>query len=87
MIWHTFSGTIALIMLTQMRASLLPSVSIALAAFSTISRIASISMRARLIVSMFLPRSTMRLPKASRLTPRAIIRSSAFSAAPIERMQ
>src|SRR5476649_843260 len=47
MIRQTFSGTIAFTMLTQTRASRLPSTSIALAAFSTISRIASISMRAR----------------------------------------
>ena len=40
------SGTMALTIETQTRASLLPSTSIALAAFSTISRIASISQRA-----------------------------------------
>ena len=46
MIRQTRSGTMALTMLTQTRASWLPSTSIALAAFSTIRRIASISMRA-----------------------------------------
>ena len=49
MIWQTRSGTIALTALTHTRASALPSTSIALAAFSTISRIASISMRAATI--------------------------------------
>ena len=47
MMVQTFSGTMAFTMLTQMRASRLPSTSIALAAFSTMSLMASISMRAR----------------------------------------
>ena len=58
MIWHTRSGTIALTMCTQMRASRLPSTSIALAAFSTIRRIASISMRAREMISTLPPSQT-----------------------------
>src|SRR5699024_5184418 len=82
-----FSGTIALIIDTQMRASLLPRVSMALAAFNTIKRMASISIRARDKVSMFLPRSIIFLPKASRPRPRSSMRSNAFSAAPMERMQ
>jgi hypothetical protein len=64
-----FSGTIAFTALTHTRASALPSVSIALAARSTISRIASTSMRARDSTSMFLPRLISFLPKPSRLTP------------------
>jgi hypothetical protein len=64
------SGTMALTMLTQMRASLLPSTSIALAAFSTISRIASISMRACAMISRLPPRWMIFLPKASRVRPR-----------------
>src|SRR5690606_16231692 len=87
MIWQHFSGTMALAIETQMRASLLPRTSMALAAFSTIIRIASMSMRARETVSMFLPRSMMRRPNASRVVARWSRRSSAFSAAPIERMQ
>ena len=87
MILQTFSGTIALTMWTQVRASRLPSTSIARAALSTISRIASISIRARETVSMFLPSWMIGLPNASRPMPRRIIRSSARSAWPIERMQ
>ena len=74
-------------MCTQMRASRLPSTSIALAAFSTIRRMASISMRAREMISMLPPSLTSCLPKASRDRPRLTIRSSAFSAWPMERMQ
>ena len=69
MIWHTRSGTIALTALTHTRASALPIRSIALAAFSTIRRIASISMRARDTISVFLPRAMIGLPNASRLEP------------------
>ena len=87
MIWQTRSGTIALTALTHTRASALPMTSIALAARSTIRRIASISMRALAITSVFLPRRASGLPNASRLRPRRTISSSAFSAAPIERMQ
>ena len=87
MISHTRTGTIAFTALTQMRASALPVRSIARAARSTISRIASISMRALAITSVFLPRRASGLPNASRLSPRRTISSSAFSAAPIERMQ
>ena len=82
-----FSGTIALTALTQMRASALPSVSMALAARSTISRMASTSMRDRDTISMFLPRLMSFLPKPSRERPRSTIISMAFSAEPIERMQ
>ena len=46
MIWQTRSGTMALTTLTHTRASALPMMSMALAAFSTIRRMASISMRA-----------------------------------------
>ena len=87
MISHTRIGTIAFTALTQTRASALPITSIAFAARSTISRIASISMRAFAITSVFLPRRAIGLPKASRLRPRRTISSSAFSATPIERMQ
>ena len=73
--------------LTHTRASALPIVSIAFAARSTISRIASISMRALAITSVFLPRRASGLPNASRLRPRRTISSRARSAAPIERMQ
>jgi hypothetical protein len=66
MILHTRSGTIALTMCTQMRASRLPSTSIALAAFSTIRRMASISMRAREMISTLPPSQASFLPKASR---------------------
>ena len=52
----------------------------AFAAFSTIRRIASMSIRARLMTSMFLPSWTSGLPNASRFMPRLTIRSSAFSA-------
>ncbi len=67
MIWQTRSGTMALTMLTQTRASRLPSTSMALAALSTIRRMASISMRARETVSRFLPSWISGLPKASRV--------------------
>ena len=87
MIWQTRSGTIALTAEIQTRASALPSVSIAFAARSTIIRIASISVRARATISILPPRRTNGLPKPSRVAPRRTIRSSAFSAAPIERMQ
>ena len=58
------SGTMALTMLTQTRASRLPSTSIAFAAFSTISRIASISQRACAMICRFPPRCAIFLPKA-----------------------
>ena len=70
MIWQVFSGTIAFTMLTHTRASRLPSTSIALAAFSTINRIASISIRARAISSRFLPSMISGRPNASRELPR-----------------
>ena len=87
MIWHTRIGTIALTALTHTRASALPSSSIALAAVSTIRRIDSISIRALAITSTFLPRLAIRLPNASRVSPRLAISSSARSAAPTDRMQ
>ena len=87
MIWQTFSGTIALTADTQTRASLLPSTSMALAAFSTIRRMASISIRARETTSRFLPSLMSGLPNASRVAPRLTISSSACSALPMERMQ
>ena len=59
----------------------------AFAARSTISRIASTSMRDRDTISMFLPRLISFFPKPSRFTPRSTIISMAFSAEPIERMQ
>ncbi len=86
-IWQVRSGTIAFTALTHTRASALPSSSIAFAAVSTIRRIASISMRAFAITSGFLPRYAIGLPNASRLRPRFTSSSSAFSAAPTERMQ
>ena len=87
MILQTRSGTMALTMWIQMRASWLPRTSIALAAFSTIRRMASISMRARLMISILPPSWTSGLPNASRVRPRVTIRSSAFSAEPMARMQ
>ena len=60
-------------MLTQIRASLLPSTSIALAAFSTISRIDSISQRACAMICRLPPRWAIFLPKASRVRPRVTI--------------
>ena len=66
---------------------MLPSTSIAFAAFKTIMRMASISMRAFAIVSVFLPRFASGLPNASRDKPRFAISSMARSAAPIDRMQ
>ena len=87
MISHTRLGTIAFTALTHTRASALPMRSIALAAFSTMRRIASISMRALATTSVFLPSEMIGLPNASRLRPRVTISSSARSAAPIERMQ
>ena len=74
-------------MCTQMRASRLPSVSIALAAFSTIMRMDSISMRAREMCSTLPPSQASLRPKASRDTPRCTISASAFSAWPMLRMQ
>jgi hypothetical protein len=50
-------------------------------------RMASISIRAFAIVSVFLPRLAMRLPNASRDSPRFAISSMARSAAPMDRMQ
>ena len=87
MILQARSGTMALTMETQTRASLLPSTSIAFAAFNTISRIASISQRACAMICMLPPRWAIFLPKASRVRPRCTIRSSAFSALPMVRMQ
>ena len=87
MIWQARSGIIAFAMLTQTRASRLPSRSIAFAALSTIRRIASISQRARAMTSRFLPSCDSGRPKALRALPRFTIRSSATSALPIVRMQ
>ena len=70
MISHTRTGTIAFTALTHTRASALPMMSMALAARSTISRMASISMRALAMTSVFLPRRASGLPNASRLRPR-----------------
>ena len=87
MIWQTRSGIIALHMWTHTLASRLPSTSIALAAFSTIRRMASISMRARETTSRFLPSCASGRPKASRDMPRRTMRSSARSAWPTDLMQ
>ena len=87
MISQTRIGTIALTALTQTRASALPSSSIAFAAVSTIRRIDSISIRALASVSTLRPKLEIRFPNASRDKPRLAINSSAFSAAPTERMQ
>ena len=62
-------------------------VSMALAARSTMSRQASISMRAREITSTFLPSWAIFFPKASRDKPRLTIISNAASAAPMDLMQ
>ena len=66
MILQTCSGTMALTMWIQTRASRLPSTSIALAAFSTIRRMASISIRARLTISRLPPSWMIGLPNATR---------------------
>ena len=87
MIWQTFSGTMAFTALIHTRASALPMVSMALAALRTMRRMASISIRALEMTSMFLPRWAIGLPNASRWSPRRHISSMARSAAPMDRMQ
>ena len=87
MISHTRAGTMAFTALTHTRASALPISSMALAARSTISRMASISIRARAMASVLPPSLARGRPKASRLRPRTHISSRARSAAPMERMQ
>ena len=83
MILQTRSGTIALTALIHTLASVLPRVSMAFAARSTIILMASISVRARAMISVLPPSLASGLPNASRVSPRRHIRSSAFSAAPM----
>ena len=70
-----------------LRAALAPTLSIIHAVLSTSNRACSISMRDRAIHSETEPCCTMYLPKALRSWARAVISSSASSAAPMERMQ
>ena len=80
-------GTATLIMAICWRASLLPNLSIAHAAFSTSRRAMSISMRMSATWALVTPISEMRWPKATRLLARLIAISSARSATPMARMQ
>ena len=69
------------------RAALLPTVSIMYAAFKVSKRACSISMRELAISAMIDPCSANFFPKATRLSTRLHIVSSARSATPIARMQ
>ena len=80
-------GAMTLIIAISLRATLLPTVSIMYAAFSTSSRAWSISQRASAMRSCQTDCDEIGLPNATRVVSRLHISSSARSATPMERMQ
>ncbi len=85
--WQAMLGASTLIMAISFCATLLPTVSIFQAAFSTMKRAESIMMRASAMRSRVTPCSAIVRPKATRCVARLHIFSSARSAWPMRRMQ